>query len=176
MQRNKYSNTCLHYLLSLIFSVSLLVLLSLKSQLTELRQSSCMIPNESARGSSEEKDKLEIGSCHGPDWWLTKPWQRRGNYLKLLLYFCFHLVVSLWWLSETETANVWMGSNGRVGWSHRNECHGRNKKMPSWDRNTSSLLTEAKCSKTVRTMCECRLLLRCEWNIHFSGPLSSVEQ
>lgn len=90
-----------------------------------------MTLDESAGRSSEEKDKLEIGSCQWPDWWLTQPWQGRGNYLKLLLYFCFHLVVSLWWLSETETGNVWIGSNGRVEWSHRNEWHGRNTNLLS---------------------------------------------
>jgi hypothetical protein len=131
VQRNEYSNTCLHYLLLLIFSASFLFLLSLKTQLTELRQSSCVTPDGSARGSFEEKDKLEIGSCQGPDWWLTQPWQGRGNYLKLLLYFCFHLVVSPWWLSETETEKVWIGSNGSVEWSHRNECHGRNTRLLS---------------------------------------------
>jgi hypothetical protein len=67
VQRNEYSNTYLHYLLSLIFSAFILILLSLKTQLTELRQSSCMTLDGSARGSSEEKDKLEIGSCQEPD-------------------------------------------------------------------------------------------------------------
>jgi hypothetical protein len=175
MQRNEYSNMFLHYQLSLIFP-SPFFLVSHKSQVTELRQPSFTVPNECARGSSEEKDKLEIGSCQGPDWWLTKPWQRRGNYLKLLLHFCFHLVVSLWWLSETETGNVWIGSNGRVEWSHRNECHGRNTNLLSWVRNTSSLLTEPKSSKTVHTVCDFRLLPRYEWNLHSFGPLRRVEQ
>lgn len=66
-QRNEYSNTCLHYLLSLIFPAFILFLLSLKIQLTELRQSSCMTVDESAGGNSEEKHKLEIGSCQWPD-------------------------------------------------------------------------------------------------------------
>jgi hypothetical protein len=142
-----HSNTCLHYLISLIFSAFILFLLSLKTQLTELGQSRCMTLDGFARESSVEKDKLEIGSCQGPDWWLTQPWQGRGNYLKLLLYFCFHLVVSLWWLSETETGNVWIGSNGREEWSHRNEWHGRNTNV------LSSFHQLSACRKQIRQNC-----------------------
>ena len=99
----------------------------------------------------KRKTKSKLAVVRGLiDGW--QPWQGRGNYLKLLLYFCFHLVVSLWWLSETETGNVWIGSNGMVEWSQRNERHGRNTNL------LSSLNQLAACRNQI-----CQNCLRSAW-------------
>jgi hypothetical protein len=58
---------CSQSLYGLSYLAPLMQGTNIKLQLTERRQSSCITPDGSARGSSEEKDKLEIGSCQGPD-------------------------------------------------------------------------------------------------------------